>query len=74
MGDDVSIPIPTLRGRLLCFFGFHQWQAMGARTKVIPTGNALLITSREQETRCRRHSCTAKRVNHYHRNDLPTSR
>ena len=49
--------MPSWLGRQLCRLGFHRWRATGSRQSVIPTGSALLITSRIERDVCRRRDC-----------------
>ena len=67
MREVTSIPRRTLRGRLLCWLGFHHWIKTGAITTVIPTGGALLVKRRHQPVLCERVGCTARRDEVYER-------
>lgn len=70
--DVVRIPRKTLLGSLLCRFGYHAWIKTGAVQKVMPTGNALLITERQQPFYCQRAGCEARRVEVWKREGQPT--
>lgn len=67
MGEITSIPIPSRWGRIRCWFGFHDWGRERIVQRVIPTGQALLITERKIERGCRRFGCGAELTTAYKR-------